>query len=480
MIKTALVNPPLSTEEHYGSLKDLAPDLPLLGIAFLSSYVKKHGFDVDLLDLGLTSPKEAVGILHQYDVVGFSAFITNYISIIALAKALKSTSKNIITVVGGPHATLFPSDFRRTDVDYVISGDGELPFTEILLALKENRTPRLIPGLGYIGGNGELTFSGKAQMIDNLDLIGPPDVGKYDLKRYFPPIHIRGRKVIHTMISRGCPYQCSFCAAAEITGRRIRFRGIPSVIDELKSYKDNGYDSIMFYDDIFTIKHKRVFELCNALIKNKLNLKWSCFTRTDRVNNADMLKAMKEAGCYLITFGCESANDKTLKLLNKGLTSEDNIRGIEMAAKANILTLSSFMIGLPGETEEDILNTITFARKSGLTFAVFPIFEPFRGTPIYEVCKQTGSWQNIQGESNQLLLHQNEVWVPDGMSRSEVVLLARKAFREFYFEPKRVIKLINYILFTLPPNRSFRFLKGGLSYFVEFRSKSTSQSYTHY
>jgi len=475
-LKIALINPPLSAEEHYGSLKEMSPDLPLLGIAFISSYLNKFGFNIDLLDHGLMSFSQSLEILKSYDVIGFSAFITNYNVIIQLAEKLKN-NRNII-IVGGPHATLFPYDFTNSAIDYVISGEGELPLKEILVSITENRHVNHLAGLGY-NKNGNFVYNSKSAIISNLDVIGPPDNKKYDLRKYYPPVHIRGKRVIHTLTSRGCSFKCSFCAASEVMGRRMRYRGLSSVIEELKYYKDLGCDSVMFYDDLFTLNKRRLNRFCNELIKHNMKFKWSCFTRTDCLSS-DMCKAMKESGCYLITFGCESANDKTLKLLNKGLSHEDNIRGINMANNAKILTCSSFMIGLPGETENDILNTIDFAKKSNLTFAVFPIFEPFKGTPIFEKCKEMGEWKIIEGKSNQLLLNQDAVWVPRDLERSQVVLLARKSFKDVYLEPKRMIKVIKHVLFSLPPQRLFRFSKGGLSFFSKSLKKSESQHYTHY
>ncbi len=477
-MRIALVNPPISAAEQYGSLEDLAPELPLLGVAFLSTYVKRYGFDVDLIDLAGASQEESVKRLRHYDVIGFSSYITNRTAIVQLAHRLKSNGRTII--VGGPHATLFPSDFEASAVDYVVSGDGELPLAELLVAIRDARDLGAVPGIARSGVDGTLTLNGKAQTIDDLDLIGPPDVRKYDLSRYHPPVHIRGRKVIHTLFSRGCPYMCTFCAAAETMGRRVRTRSVTAAIDELKRYRDAGYDSVMFYDDIFTVNSRRVLDFCGALIRAGLKLKWTCFTRADSVKNKEMLPAMKEAGCYMMTFGCETANDKTLHLLEKGLTRADNVEGIASASEAGIFTSSSFMIGLPGECEQDILKTISFARHSGLTFGVFPIFESFQGTRVFAACKRYGSWQRIEGERNQLVVDREEVWVPDGISRPEIVGLARRAFREFYFEPRRVIALSKYLLSSLPPRRTLKCLKGAATYFLGVRHKPRSQHNTHF
>jgi len=474
VLKVALVNPPFNKEGYYGDLKSLAPELPLLGIAFLSSYVKNFGFDIKLLDLTLTSLDEATEVLCNFDIVGFSVFITNYNTVIALSRKIKIIKNNIIIIIGGPHPTLFPLDFQESEVDFIVSGEGELPFKEILTALLNDRPVSHMPGLGYRNEKKMLMLDGKAPYIDDLDMIGPPDLRKYDLKRYYPALHVQGKKVIHTVTSRGCPYQCSFCAAAAIMGRHIRFRKTPSIINELISYKDLGYDSIIFSDDTFTVNKERIIELCKAMIKHKLNFKWMCYARTDNCTDKDMLNIMREAGCYLIHFGCESANDKTLKLLNKGLTNEINAKAINIVSGANIFASSGFMVGLPGETIGDIMNTINFVKQSNLTFAVFPIFEPFKGTAIYEVAKKMGSWQKIKGDSNQLLLNQDEIWVPDSISRAEVLLLSRKAYTEFYSKPKRLIRIAKYALLYQPPSRAFSFIKTGLSCFTRFLNYTKS------
>ncbi|MBU2538848.1 MAG: B12-binding domain-containing radical SAM protein [Proteobacteria bacterium] len=476
-MKIALVNPPATREESYGSMKNLSPDFPLLGIAFLSSYLRKKGFHVDLLDHSEVNVTESCKVLRSYEVVGFSAYITNYQTIILLSELLKNNNPNIIVLAGGPHATLFPYELDSHYIDYVISGEGEIAVHELFDQLNNQRINSEIKGVSR-KILGKFTYNQVSDVVEDLDSIGKPDVEKYDLSKYKPPVHVLGKKVIHTLTSRGCPFKCAFCAASEVMGRRIRYRGLDSIMEELKRYGELGYDSIMFYDDLFTLDKKRVLLLCDRLKKENLQFKWSCFTRTQCLDD-ELCQAMKDSGCYLVTFGCESANDKTLEILNKGLTHEINVRGIECASQAGILTSSSFMIGLPGESCEDIEKTINFAKRSRLTFAVFPIFEPFKGTPIYETCKNTGSWQHIGNESNMLLKDQEEIWVPHGLERHEVVLMARKAFRDFYFFPKRIANLTRHAI-RLPPKRFFQFVAGGVSYFATNLKKSHSQSNTHY
>lgn len=457
-MKIALVNPPLRATQQYGSLASLAPDLPLLGPAFLSSFLSKHDVHVELLDLSTETFRSAIDDLRGYDVIGFTSFITNRQAILDLIPSIK-TPKNII-VIGGPHATLFPEDFAVEGIDYIVSGDGELPLLEIISATREQRVARKMAGLAFRDED-KWSFSGLAHQVD-LDQVGPPDIFKYKLNKYRPPVHIRGHRVIHTMTARGCPYKCAFCAAAEIMGHRIRYRALEEVIEELKHYRRIGYDSVMFYDDVFTLNKKRAGDLCKLIIDEKLDLHWCCFTRTDCLDPS-LLSLMKKSGCYLITFGCESVNNKTLKILQKNLTHEKNIEGIEMVRNAGISSSSSFMIGLPEETLNDIEATVRFAASSKLTFAVFPVFEPFRGTAIYEFCKKTGDWK-IDGNQNSIS-DEKGVWTPFGINRCDIERMARKAFVKFYTSPRRACVLMAYLI-TLPLARTYRFFIGGLGYFA--------------
>jgi anaerobic magnesium-protoporphyrin IX monomethyl ester cyclase len=478
-MKTAIINPPGSVEENYGAMAGLAPILPQLGISFLGTYLQRRGHEVDVYDFQVTPKSQAVEACLKYDVIGFSCYITNIKVVSELIGEIKKAKPEIIIIVGGPHVTLFPEDFQDLQVDYLVCGDGEIPMTELLNSLARGNRSVDIKGVCHLSVS-KCIKKEKADVINDLDLIGPPDLQDFDYTLYRPPSHVLGRNVIHTMTSRGCPFSCSFCAAAEVMGRKMRYRSIDSILSELKSYEASGFDSIMFYDDIFTINKARVVELCRRMIKQKINLKWICWSRTNTCLDLDMLRIMKDAGCYLIVFGCESIHEKTLSLLKKGLTFKDHVHALELCRKVKIDTYASFMIGLPGETKNDILQTIDFACKSSLLFSVFMIFEPFQGTPIYEVCKSTGRWEKSSGgDSNSILVDQEEIWIPNGFTRQDIISLSGKAFRDFYFYPPRALRIARHLT-KLPIERSSRFVIGGAKYFVKNIWQKTSTSNAHY
>lgn len=475
--KIALLVPPVQLEENYGYLASAAPELPSLGLAFIAKYLKIKGIKCDLLDLAADKNimEHFLTNIKSYALAGMPVFITTVPNVLTFAEKIKQLNNTCLVAVGGPHATLFPEDLLRSNVDIVVMGDGEIPFYHICKNIMAGGNDfSTIKGIYYKYDNNYI-YTGPGESVNSLDEIGPPLVEQYNYDCYYPPVHILGKKVIHTLTARGCPYKCTFCAAAQIMGRKVRVRSVDNVINEISSYKKQGFDSVIFYDDSFNIIRKRAIELCKNIIKKKINIKWNCFTRTDLVDK-EALNYMRDAGCYLVTFGCESGNNKTLKLLRKGLTVEKNYRGIELVYEAGMQAASSFMIGLPGEDYDDIENSIKFAVQSKLTFAYFPIFEPYKGTPIYNICKEKGSWINDERFKNTLLANQEEIWVPHGIDRAKIEEYSRKGFVDFYLRPKIIYRIGKNIILHLPMDRKMQFINTGLQYFIIKKYLKPSQA----
>jgi anaerobic magnesium-protoporphyrin IX monomethyl ester cyclase len=348
-------------------------------------------------------------------------------------------------------------------VDYIFIGEADSTMPELVASLESgNKCPDL-PGV-LANHQGAFTGDSRLNLIKNLDQLPLLELDSfYDLSNYYPPIHVRGRKIINVASTRGCPYQCSFCAAAEVNGRNIRKMGVIRFVDQIQLYVEKGYDSITIYDDTFTIDKNRAVEISKEIINRKLNIAWNCFSRVDCVDY-DTLSAMYEAGCYLIMFGCESLNDTTLKKLRKGFNANQCLQGIEIAKRAGLIVSSSFMIGLPGENKNDILNTIRQANNSDLDLAMYPIFEPYPGTPIYQDCQQEGHWVRNKYK-NDLMVEQDTTWVPNDVTREDLTELSRYAHRSFYLRPRFIRSFWN-IFKELPWERKYRFINAGLDYFL--------------
>ena len=286
------------------------------------------------------------------------------------------------------------------------------------------------------------------------------------MSRYYPPVYIRGKRVANIVTSRGCPYECTFCEAKLTFGRTHRFHSEERVLTDLDYlHAEYGFDSFQFYDDIFTTSRKRVVRLCNLLIDSGRRYQWMCYTRTDLVD-PELLTLMKEAGCYQISFGPESGDQALLDGIKKKLTVEQNYEGIRQTREAGILSVGTFMLGLPGERPEQTRKTIEFAVTSKLDYAIFGVTEPYPGTEMWKDCLDTGYFIDADDEHvNHLLPNFSRIWVPNNRTRDELEVAVREAYQRFYLRPLVIWKwLLNFV--HIPPGRSLRYLKAGVIYLL--------------
>lgn len=467
-MKILLINPSGGPKKDYGALSKAGSELPQLGLASVATSLLGSGHKVKIIDYKIEgfTLKRLLGIITRgkYTLVGFSVYITSVKKTFFLAKKIKKAFSKIKICVGGPQVTLTPYDFQKNYIDFVFIGEAEESILKLVSFLKSKKKYPRIKGMLYNNGK-SLKGNSTLNLIEDLDSLPLIKLDRfYNLVDYYPPIYIRGKKIINLVSSRGCPFQCSFCAAAEVNGRRVRQMTASRFVDYIEIYVKKGFDSFMFYDDTFTVNRKRVIDICKEIVKRKMKLSWNCWSRVDCIDPV-ILSHMKEAGCYLMVFGCESMNNKTLRMLNKGFTAGQSLKGIEMVKKAGLLAVSSFMLGLPRETKKDILHTIKVVNNTQLDFAVWPIFEPYKGTPIYRICKREGSWIKDKRFKNVIMADQEEIWEPNTISRQEIEKLAQYAFRSFYFKPYFVTTFLR--TFTkLPLKRKRRFFMSGLDYFV--------------
>jgi len=471
--RVLLIVPPGSSEEAYGRLSAAAGELPMLGLAYVAASLRDQGHVVKIIDYEVTDQpmsKASEGITSfKPDLIGMTAYITNMKRCAAVAKIAKQINKKITVVLGGPQVSVFPEEgFVSPDIDIIVLSEGEIIIRNVMNALGNEEKLSEVKGVWFRKHDGQIQKNQREILPDDLDIFLPPALDLYNLDDYYPPVHIRGKKVAHILTSRGCPFKCTFCETKLTFGRSFRYHSTERVLQDLETLISAGYDSFQIFDDIFTIRKDRVIDLCEGIIdrfiNNGIKIQWMCFTRTNCVSD-DVLSVMKKAGCYLIAFGGESGSDELLKVIKKDLTVEKNIHGINLAKKHDILAFSSFMLGLPTETRSQSMETIEFSLSSGLDYAVFAITEPYPGTELWEDAKQFGKFDTTGRYKNNLLSENSAVWIPEGRSREELSELATLAMRKFYLRPKSILlALKNFYL--LPPRRALRYLWAGMSFFI--------------
>jgi len=355
-----------------------------IGIGYLLSSAKKAGLKAEFIDMVAyeTSVNNLLEHIREKEpsVIGFSSFTVQVKSAGSIANRIKERFPYIKIGLGGPHATAMPKETLKEfkGFDFAVLGEGE----KILPQLFNVRLSE-IKGV-VTRGKEDCSFD----RIQNLDELSFPSWEKFDLSRYpGADPHFTNQELIMST-SRGCPNNCVFCARPY--GKNRINRSIDSVIGEIeRNIKDFGCEAINFCDETFTADMKYSEELFDELIRRGLNkkIRWSCETRVDTAT-PELFKQMKNAGCYYIFFGFESAEDNMLKRAGKGFTSEKIKESIGWAKEAEIVCAGSFILGLPGETEETAKKSINLAKELDIYSTTFPIAVPFPGTIMRKMAQK--------------------------------------------------------------------------------------------
>ena len=365
---------------------------PPLGLGYLSAVLEGDGHEVAIYDLGL-EPDTPLGpeidriAAFAPDLIGFTAMTNNYHNVEEAAALLRDRLGSPI-VVGGPHATLYPDQVvAEPSIDYVVCGEGEETLRDLVRAMGDGGVRptdsqlRGILGLAFASG-GEATINAPRPLIEDLDSLPMPARHLFELSRY-PLYASNGEPMVTLLSSRGCPYNCSYCFKG-IVGRTYRQRSAQSVLAEI-CYLIDTYDYRHFYfiDDLFTLDVKRLTAIAEGILAEGLDIRWQCLARVDRVT-PQLLALMYRSGCREIHYGIESGNADVLERVGKGF-SLDRVRdAVTWTDRAGILVKGYFMLGLPGDTEETMQQTIRFASELALDEAMFSLTTPFPGTRLWD------------------------------------------------------------------------------------------------
>jgi len=293
---------------------------------------------------------------------------------------VKSLNNNTPVVAGGPHPSVKSEETLRIAyfVDFVVRGEGEISFLELVKAVEKKGSYNDIKGLSF-RTNGRIHHNPAVEFIRDLDRLPYP---ARDLLLNKDSYTSEDMGLV--MSGRGCPFECTFCSSAGVWGRHTRFRSIENVIDEMQQVQSiYGTVQFSFKDDIFTINTKRVREFCRLLKDRKLNVKWDCNARVNLIDES-MLAEIKSAGCNGIKIGIESGSDRILKnVMKKKITVAQIKHAAELIHKAGIHWTGYFMMGLPTETEQEMLQTLELMRLIKPDFASLSVYEPLPGTQLY-------------------------------------------------------------------------------------------------
>ncbi len=396
-MRTLLINVPYPFEEW--------PTLPL-GLTYLAAVLEEKGYEVEILDMLVSKfsiPKIKEKI-HEFkpELCGAGPVTMNYPTALRVIEVCKESGAT--TIMGGCHVTFYDREALQEApyLDIVVRGEGEYTLRD-MVGGKELKD---IDGITY-REEGEIIRNPDRKLIENLDELPFP------ARHLVPVSKYRAYKAGCDMISgRGCPYNCIFCLGHKMIGRKPRFRDIKLCVDEFEEIVyHHGFKKVNIVDDLLTINHKRVFAFCDEIISRGINVPWTAYSRVDTVTR-ELLSKMKEAGCVFICYGVESGNQRILDMAKKRTTLEKIRKGITLTNEAGIESLSSFIMGLPGETMETIKESLNFGKSLGNLYG-FHILSPYPGTEVREKAEDLGlkilhdDW--LRYDCNQAVSETNDV-----------------------------------------------------------------------
>ena len=431
MAKVLLVNPPFYRllGSHYNASS--------LGIAYIASYLNKRGHDAWLYNADYVSDKNYGNLKKLFqnftnyknyfknpdnalwheiknkilsfkpDWVGYTAYTANISAIKIISEKIRLMDSAIKQFVGGVHATLDKNLLETLRfVDYSIQREGE----EAVFALVENKDPKTIPGVISRGKN-SLINNGIAPIIKDINALPFPEREKFWGVSESEKKNI---DVSYINTIRGCPYKCTYCASPSHWDRRTtRLRSPESVIEEMVHLKENYWKAtkfdysasanigeketlkiedntiVYFVDDVFTIHKKRVKKLLRMIIDQKLKMHWKCEARADHLDE-ELCELMAESGCERVKLGFESGSNRILENVKKLETREDMLKGATMLKNAGVSFAAYFIAGFPGETDDDVRQTIDFAKKIEADYYSLSILAPYYGTELYDQLIENG------------------------------------------------------------------------------------------
>ena len=375
------------------------------------------------------------------------------------------------TIAFGTHVTPIPRESLRPfpALDFVLVGEPDLTIRDLLDHLEgrfderpdsirnlfEKHDPQYKPairedgsvdmhgikGLAWRKGD-EIMINFPRPFISDLDDMPIPMHELLPLQKYRMPL-IKG-PFTFIVSSRGCPAGCTYCIKHVSYQYSARLRSPALIMEELWQLKNLGINNIHMYADLFTVNRDQVMELCQRMIDEKINIRWTCNSRVDYVDE-EMLQMMGRAGNWLISWGIESGNEHILKHARKGAYPDKAKRALVWAKKAGIKNWGYFIIGLPGETEETIRQTIDFSKKLPLDIALFHVAAPYPGTPFFFEVVQNGwfrkgtRWEQVDMDKGTVLDY------PD-LSAERLLYWQKRAWREWAFRPGPILTYIKMLL----------------------------------
>lgn len=422
----------------------MLPAYPSLGLLYIAAVLQKRGDEVELIDMDIDR-FDGETLIEKVredrpDIIGFTAVTPTFNNALALAKMVKGVSSAKL-ILGGIHVTIDTENVAKKDLfDFLVVGEGEKTVLELVAAIERGEKEfERIKGISFLK-DGIVTTTPARELVEDLDTLPDP---AYDLLRnlsfYMPPDALH-KPVATIMTTRGCTGHCTFCCTKQIFGNmKVRARSVNRVVAEIDRLANRfGVREVHIMDDCFTYNKSRVMDFCECIkrLPHHLNFVFSNGIRADQVDE-ETLKGLKAIGLRYVMYGVESANEDISKRIKKGIRKDTFRRSIRIAKELGLETWTCFIIGLPGETEETIRESMEFAKELDPDFAKFFILKPFPGSEVFNELNANGFMIELNYDS--FGLYTDPVHRLPDLTPEQMIYWRKRANREFYFRPKKIV-----------------------------------------
>jgi radical SAM superfamily enzyme YgiQ (UPF0313 family) len=368
-----------------------------LGLAYLGAVLEKENFEVKVFDFfGLTWKEGAKKIFkiissEKPDVIGLSSLTMNRTSASRVAKMAKKINPEIKVLMGGVHPSIMYEQILRTyPVDFIVFGEAEETILELMEGIKNGKKTshfEKIKGIAFKNEGGQIVKTEPRGYIKNLNSL------PYPKHKYFRR-EIENSKRVYMITSRGCPFGCLFCSTSNYWGRMCRRRSVENIMGEIKFLIKEfpSIEELFFVDDEFTLNQEHAIELCKAMVKEGVKLKWDCSTRVSSVSE-ELVYWMKKAGCVHVSMGVESGSKKLIETIHKRITIEQVISSFELFHKYKIPASMYLITGIPGEDSHTVNETIKLLKilaKAKPEFKKPALLQIYPNTEVYDLAKKQG------------------------------------------------------------------------------------------
>jgi len=373
---------------------------PPLGLLYVSAYLKSKGIANDVFDTTFSSQQSQLGYIaeNQPGIICIYTNLMTKVEVIRLIKILKTKQYNFPKIVlGGPDVTYNVENYLNAGADFLVIGEGEETMVELYEAIIENSNYHQVNGIAFLENETVIQTEARTKFreLDELPLPNREAINMYSYLETWKKNHGESSMTISTQ--RGCPYTCKWCSTA-VYGQSYRRRPASQVAAEMKMLKDQyNPDAIWFVDDVFTISHKWLTAFHEEVVKQHAQIRFECITRAERLNE-EILKLLKETGCFRIWIGAESGSQEIIDAMDRRVDVNHVKKIIQDTNAIGIETGTFIMLGYPGETEKNIDETIQYLKEARPTHYTITVAYPIKGTSLYNEIEdkitEQPDWEN--------------------------------------------------------------------------------------